>query len=237
MATKMRIFSGLALTAATLFVVPLSSEEASAGGGHGGGMRSFSVVRTSPVIMSRVRTTSVSAVHKQTVSKTKLKNFQAGDKLKNKQVVDKLKNSKLKNAKLSPHTDPCMTSNVAGAASPCPTPGGNAGGNNSNPGGNTGGKDGPVQVYQPTGPIPVSGSIPNPVKDPVKDPVTSPVTSPPPATSGNHRPFYPPVLGVGIGAAPAPVVVDPPGCVYERSVRKLPGGGLQRVIVKICPDA
>jgi translation initiation factor RLI1 len=35
----------------------------------------------------------------------------------------------------------------------------------------------------------------------------------------------------------APVAVDPPGCVYERSVRKLPGGGLQRVIVKICPDA
>jgi hypothetical protein len=34
----------------------------------------------------------------------------------------------------------------------------------------------------------------------------------------------------------APVAVDPPGCVYERSVRKLPGGGLQRVIVKVCPD-
>src|SRR5712671_243515 len=74
MTTKMRIFSSLALTAATLFVVPLSSEEASAGGGHGGGgMRSFSVVRTSPVVISRARTTSVSTVRKQTVSQTKLK--------------------------------------------------------------------------------------------------------------------------------------------------------------------
>jgi hypothetical protein len=38
----------------------------------------------------------------------------------------------------------------------------------------------------------------------------------------------------GSGAAPA---ADPSGCSYERSVRKLPGGGLQRVIVKVCPDA
>src|SRR6266403_735649 len=91
MTTKMRIFSSLALTAATLFVVPLSSEEASAGGGHGGGgMRSFSVVRTSPVVISRARTTSVSTVRKQTVSQTKLKNFQAGDTLRNKHE-DKLK--------------------------------------------------------------------------------------------------------------------------------------------------
>jgi hypothetical protein len=99
MATKMRIYSSLALTAATLFVVPLSSEEASAGGGHGGGgMRSFSV-RTSPVVI-RAQTTKVSTVRKQTVSQTKLQKFQAGDKLRNKQVVEKLKNKqedKLKN--------------------------------------------------------------------------------------------------------------------------------------------
>ena len=27
------------------------------------------------------------------------------------------------------------------------------------------------------------------------------------------------------------------GCTYERSVRKVSGGGLQRVILKVCPDA
>jgi hypothetical protein len=43
--------------------------------------------------------------------------------------------------------------------------------------------------------------------------------------------------GIGPAPAQAPVAVDPPGCVYERSVRKPPGGGLQRVILKICPDA
>jgi hypothetical protein len=32
----------------------------------------------------------------------------------------------------------------------------------------------------------------------------------------------------------APEAVEP--CTYERSVRTLPGGGLQRVIVKVCPD-
>jgi hypothetical protein len=50
-------------------------------------------------------------------------------------------------------------------------------------------------------------------------------------------PIEAPTVSTGIGAAPAPVAVDPPGCVYERSVRKPPGGGLQRVILKICPDA
>jgi hypothetical protein len=36
----------------------------------------------------------------------------------------------------------------------------------------------------------------------------------------------------------APVVeADPPGCTYERTVRHTPGVGLQRVIIKVCPDA
>src|SRR5215510_8071857 len=43
------------------------------------------------------------------------------------------------------------------------------------------------------------------------------------------------IYPVGIGAIPA--AVDPPGCVYERRVQKLPGGGLQRVVVKVCPGA
>jgi hypothetical protein len=60
--------------------------------------------------------------------------------------------------------------------------------------------------------------------------------------SGGTHPIrtYPieaPTVSTGTGAAPAPVAADPPGCVYERSVRKPAGGGLQRVILKICPDA
>src|SRR5262249_46678101 len=49
------------------------------------------------------------------------------------------------------------------------------------------------------------------------------------------RPIFAPSVSVG-APAPAPAAVDPPGCVYARSVRTLPGGGLQRVIVKVCPD-
>src|SRR5712672_1479845 len=220
MTTKMRIFSSLALTAATLFVVPLSSEEASAGGGHGGGgMRSFSVVRTSPVVISRARTTSVSTVRKQTVSQTKLKNFQAGDTLRNKQVVDKLKNKhedKLKNkqedklkAKLTER--PPTQCNAKVTAHGC---GGGGGGTPNDPPK----QDPPKQ---------------DPPKDSGKDHGGT-IEKEKPIIVEHLRPIYP---AVGIGAAPAAVAVDPPGCVYERSVRKLPGGGLQRVIVKICPDA
>jgi hypothetical protein len=43
-------------------------------------------------------------------------------------------------------------------------------------------------------------------------------------------------VSVGLGVAAAVEAVEPLGCTYERSVRKLPGGGLQRVIVKVCPD-
>jgi len=32
------------------------------------------------------------------------------------------------------------------------------------------------------------------------------------------------------------VAVDPPGCVYERSVAQASRWRLQRVIVKVCPD-
>src|SRR5215475_11382677 len=108
MMTHTRMLSALALTAATMVAV---SSDALAKGGFGG-MRSFSAVRTSPVVISRARTTTVST-HKtySATGQTKLKNFQAGDKLKNKQVVEKLKNKqtedKLKNAKLSPHAVPC----------------------------------------------------------------------------------------------------------------------------------
>ena len=235
MTTKMRIFSSLALTAATLFVVPLSSEEASAGGGHGGGgMRSFSVVRTSPVVISRARTTSVSTVRKQTVSQTKLKNFQAGDTLRNKQVVDKLKNKhedKLKNkqedklkAKLTER--PPTQCNAKVTAQGC---GGGGGGTPNDPPKQEPPKQDPPKQDPPKQDPPKQ----DPPKDPGKDHGGT-IEKEKPIIVERPRPIYP---AVGIGAAPAAVVVDAPGCVYERSVRKLPGGGLQRVIVKICPDA
>src|SRR5437899_1485500 len=131
-----RMLAGLALTVATLVTVSSDALARSGGMGGMGGMRSFSAVRTSPVVISKVRTTSVSAVRKQTVSavsQAKLKNFQAGDKLKNKQVVDKLKNKqdedKLKrNAKLSPHATPCISPLATAAAAPCPGGGGGGGG-------------------------------------------------------------------------------------------------------------
>jgi hypothetical protein len=85
-----------------------------------------------------------------------------------------------------------------------------------NPGG-TGGTATPPPVV--VNPPPVVVNPPPVVVNP--PPV---VMTPPPAP-----------VSVGVGVA-APVAVDLPGCVYERSVRKLPGGGLQRVIVKICPD-
>jgi len=43
-----------------------------------------------------------------------------------------------------------------------------------------------------------------------------------------------PPVSVGLGVVAAPEAVEP--CTYERSVRTLPGGGLQRVIIKVCPD-
>ena len=236
MATKMRIFSGLVLTAATLFVVPLSSEEAAAKGGMGGGggMRSFGVVRTSPVVISRARTTNVSAVRKQTVTQTKLKNFQAGDKLKNKQVVDKLKNAKLKNAKLAPHAAPC-TSPLFAAAGPCRPGGGGTTGGGTTGGGTAGGgtTGGGTTGGGTTGGGTTGGGTTG--GGTTGGGTTGGTDGKPPVIVHERRPVYLPAPVTVV--APAAVAVDPPGCVYERSVRKLPGGGLQRVIVKICPDA
>jgi len=174
MATKIRIFSSLALTTAALFVVPLSSEEAVA---KGGGMRSVGVVRTSPAVTSRARTVkSTSQVYKQstlaTASHRKLNTTQAGAKLKSSQAS--LKSHGLREVEKDPNKGDSGKGDHGGKLE----------------------KEKPIK---------------------------------------RHRVIYP--VGLGIGAAPAAVAVDPPGCVYERSVRKLPGGGLQRVIVKVCPDA
>jgi len=41
----------------------------------------------------------------------------------------------------------------------------------------------------------------------------------------------------GTGAAAASAPADAPNCVYERTVQRLPDGRLQRVVLKVCPDA
>jgi len=94
-------------------------------------------------------------------------------------------------------------------------------------------------VHPPAGPIKPPGGIFNPpgggviVVDPPKNPPAPPAPPAPPPVVVNPPPVM--VAPVSVGAA-APAAVEPVGCVYERSVRKLPGGGLQRVIIKVCPD-
>jgi hypothetical protein len=51
------------------------------------------------------------------------------------------------------------------------------------------------------------------------------------------RPNPLPPTSAGTGAAPAATGTDQPSCVYERTVQKRPDGGLQRVVLKVCPDA
>jgi hypothetical protein len=76
-------------------------------------------------------------------------------------------------------------------------------------------------------PLPPGGGI---IVDP--GPGKLPPIEPPPVKNPPVVVVTPPV-SVGVAA---PVAVEAPGCVYEKSVRKLPDGGLQRVIVKVCPD-
>jgi len=54
-----------------------------------------------------------------------------------------------------------------------------------------------------------------------------------------NLPMQPPApSNAGAGSDQAQAQAEPPNCTYERSVRKLPGGGgLQRVLIKVCPDA
>ena len=205
MTTKTRIFSSLVLTAATLVIVPPSSDDASAKGLSGA--RSFGVVRTSPVVISRARTVPTSVYKLSTArklsttsalsSQRKLSATPAAAKLKNSQTA--LKASRLREVEPG-KGDP-------GKGDPGKGDSGKGDPGKGDPGKGDPGKGGTVEKEKP-----------------------------PVIIVERPRPIYP---AVGIGAVPAsaPVAVDPPGCVYERSVRKLPGGGLQRVIVKICPDA
>jgi hypothetical protein len=94
-----------------------------------------------------------------------------------------------------------------------------------------------IPIHIPTGGV---GGVLNPGgTGGTTTPPPPPVVVNPPPVVVNPPPVVmtppPAPVSVGVGVA-APVAVDLPSCVYERSVRKLPGGGLQRVIIKICPD-
>ena len=240
MATKMRIFSSLALTAATLFVVPLSSEEALARGGMGGGggMRSFGVVRTSPVIVSRVRTTNTTVLHKQTststLSRRKLTTTaNVGTKNTIMSVSRSRKLLETQTSKLKTTQDGGEPSGGGSGGGKGGTTGGTGGTNNPNPGGGannpnpgggtTGGTGGGTTTGGTGGGTTTGGTG-------TGGTTTGSTGHKPPVIIVEHPVYTPAPVTV------APVAVDPPGCVYERSVRKLPGGGLQRVIVKVCPE-
>src|SRR5262249_16918038 len=78
------------------------------------------------------------------------------------------------------------------------------------------------------------GKIVDPV--PPKDPPAPPAPPAPPPVVVNPPPVIVTPPAVSLGVAAAPVAAEPVGCTYEKSVRKLAGGGLQRVLIKICPD-
>ena len=262
MKTRTTMLSSLAIAA--LATVTLNSTEALAkSGGGGGGMRSFSAARTSPVVIRQFKTATTPAVKKLTTTKLttpvvrdhRIKpSLLKGDKITlNPQpllpggVIGPIKNppvnatpvnnppvvvgpiGPIKNPPVV--VDPAHPPVVVGPIGPIKNP--------------------PV-VVDPLHPPVVVGPI-GPIKNPpvIVDPLHPPVVvgpivvdplppknppappAPPPVVDHPHSH---PTVSVGLGVVAAPVAVDPPGCVYERSVRKLPGGGLQRVIVKVCPD-
>ena len=91
----------------------------------------------------------------------------------------------------------------------------------------------PILTPPPAGTPPV---VTLPPKLPT--PSTPPIILPPPVVVTPPAPpvVVTPPVSVGVGVVAATEVIEPVGCTYERSVRKLPGGGLQRVIIKVCPD-
>jgi len=242
MKTQTSMLSSLAIAA--LATVTLNSSEALAKGGAGG-MRSFSAART-PIVVTRVKTFSTPSVKKLTTTKLSTSvvrdrrikpAFLSGNKVTlNPQPLPP---GTIKNPPVTPVNNPPV---VVGPIGPIKNP----------------------PVVDPVHPPVVVGPI-GPIKNPpvVVDPVHPPVVvgpigpiKNPPVVVDPLPPIKPPVppvvvnppappvvvsppvpVSVGVGVVAAPEAIEPPGCTYERSVRKLPGGGLQRVIVKICPDA
>ena len=255
MKTQTSMLSGIAIAA--LATVTLNSSEALAKGGPSGmgGMRSFSVVRT-PIVVTKYKalntTTKVSAT---TVRDHRQQNTVVRDHRTTNVVVRDHRNDK---ATLPTGT---ATLNPQGGVSVTPT----GGGVSTAPGGVTVTPGGTIHLPPPGTVVvnPPGGVVVNPTGGTTTPPggtihVPPPgtvVVNPPgggiivdPGPGGKLPPVEPPPakppvvvvnppasVSLGVAAA-APVAVDPPGCVYERSVRKLPGGGLQRVLIKICPD-
>jgi hypothetical protein len=189
-------------------------------------MRSFSVVRT-PIAVTKFKalnsTTTIKKLSTTTVRDHRQQNTVVRDHRLTSVVVRDHRNDKT--------TLPTGTAtlNPQGGVSVSPTPGGAVfnppGGVTTTPGGTIHLPPGGV-VFNPPG----GGIIVDPGPGGKLPPIEPPPVKNPPVVVVN------PPASVSVGVA-APVAVDPPGCTYERSVRKLPGGGLQRVIVKVCPDA
>ena len=220
MKTRTSMLSSLAIVA--LATVTLNSSAALAKGGPSGsaGMRSSSAVRTTPVVVKQIKTvTTTSAVKKLNTTAV------VTGKLDPKVVTGKLDPSKVVTfpskvdpGKLNPGTlDPVVT--FPGKADP----------GKLNPG-----TLDPGKVVTFPGKVVDPGNVvtfpPGKVVDPLPLPPAPP--APPPVV------VKPPIVvtpAVSLGVA-APVAVEPAGCTYERSVRPLRGGGLQSVIIKVCPD-
>ena len=261
MKTQTSMLSSLAIAA--LATVTLNSSEALAKGGAGG-MRSFSAART-PIVVTRVKTFSTPSVKKLTTTKLSTSvvrdrrikpAFLSGNKVTlNPQPLPP---GTIKNPPVTPVNNPPV---VVGPIGPIKNP---PVVDPVHPPVVVGPIKNPPVVVDPVHPPVVVGPI-GPIKNPpvVVDPVHPPVVvgpigpiKNPPVVVDPLPPIKPPVppvvvnppappvvvsppvpVSVGVGVVAAPEAIEPPGCTYERSVRKLPGGGLQRVIVKICPDA
>ena len=284
MKTRSTMLSSLAIAA--LATVTLNSTEALAkGGGPGGmsGMHSFSVVRTSPVVVTKYKALNTTPTYKKLTTTTVVRDHR---KLTTAVIRDHRDDSNvvvrdhrnLDPIKVLPGngitTPPAGTGTAPGGVTVTPTPGGAihlpTGGLGTVVGGvlnpptgtihplppggviqvppgtvhpvNPGGGIvvDPVHPFPPGGvvtlppgtvhPFPPGGGVIDPLP-PIKPPTLPPI-EPPPMKNPPVVVVTPPV-SVGVAA---PVAVEAPGCVYEKSVRKLPDGGLQRVIVKVCPD-
>ena len=250
MKTHTTMLSSLAIAA--LATVTLNSTEALAksGGGGGGGMRSFSsarsfsAARTSPVVIKQFKTVTPTTVKKlnTTVVRDHRKTIIAtgttvvrDHRIKNVIVRDHRNLDPIKlpgGISVTPPAGTTTPTGTPGGVSVTPTPGGtihlppgsvlNPPGGTITPGGTIHVPPGGVVVKPPGGGVIVVDPLP-----PKNPPAPPPVVD---------HPHSHPSVSVGLGVAAAVEAVEPPGCTYERSVRKLPGGGLQRVIVKVCPD-
>jgi hypothetical protein len=209
MKTRTSMLSSLAIAALATVTLNSSDALAKSGGGMGGGMGGSSrmAVRTTPVVVKQIKTvTTTSAVKKLSTTAV------VTGKLDPKVVTGKL--------------DPSKVVTFPGKVDP----------GKLNPGTMDPGKvvtfpgkvdPGKIITFPP-------GKIVDPL--PPKDPPAPPAPPAPPPVVVNPPPVIVTPPAVSLGVAAATVAAEPVGCTYEKSVRKLAGGGLQRVLIKICPD-